>query len=119
MKFDTHDQQFWQALDDLLAKSRLVIDRPRGSRHPRFPHIVYPVDYGYLEGTSSMDGGGIDVWRGTDMEQKIGAIICIVDLMKKDSEVKLLIGCTQQEKALIYEFHNPREYMKGLFISRN
>lgn len=118
MKFDTHDQQFWQALDDLHAKSRVVIDRPSGSRHPRFPHIVYPVDYGYLEDTSSMDGGGIDVWRGTASEQIIDAVICIVDLMKKDSEVKLLIGCTQQEKALIYEFHNPREYMKGLFIPR-
>ncbi len=31
-----------------------------------------------------MDGGEIDVWKGTDKEQKIDAIICTIDLTKKD-----------------------------------
>lgn len=115
---NTHDRQFWLALDELLDKSRVVIDRPRGSRHPRFPNIVYPVDYGYLEGTSSMDGGGIDIWRGTARHNSIDAIICTLDLLKKDSEIKLLIGCTAKEKNLVYEFHNESDYMKGFYISR-
>ncbi len=29
------DRAFWYALDQLLAQSRMVIDRPRGSAHPR------------------------------------------------------------------------------------
>ena len=37
---------FWERLDALLAQSRIVIDRPRGSHHPRFPQIVYEIDYG-------------------------------------------------------------------------
>lgn len=41
-----------------------------------------------------MDGAGIDVWVGSD-EKKVDAIMCIVDLMKKDSEIKILIGCTE------------------------
>ena len=82
----TQDNSFWQALDKLVAASKTVIDRPKGSRHPKYPDIVFPVDYGYLDGTSSMDGGGIDVWQGTDGET-IDAIICTVDLMKKDSEI--------------------------------
>ena len=31
---------FWQRLDALLERSEIVIDRPKGSRHPRFQEIV-------------------------------------------------------------------------------
>ena len=51
---------FWKALDRLAADSRLVIDRPQGSTHPRYPDLVYPFDYGFLENITAMDGGGID-----------------------------------------------------------
>lgn len=112
------DQGFWLALDRLVTESELVIDRPKGSRHPKYFH-VYPVDYGYLKDTASMDGGGIDVWRGTNVNQKLDAIICTADLKKKDSEIKLLIGCTDEEKEIIYRFHNENEYMKGILIPRN
>ena len=30
---------FWQRLDALLERSQIVIDRPKGSRHPRFQEI--------------------------------------------------------------------------------
>ena len=112
------DGEFWNALDSLVRDSELVIDRPKGSHHPRYPQIIYPVDYGYLKNTTSMDGGGIDVWRGSDAAGKLDAMICTVDLKKKDSEIKLLIGCTRDEKKLIMEFHNLNEYMKGLLIER-
>lgn len=109
---------FWQALDTLLSSSRIVIDRPKGSAHPRFSHLVYPLDYGYLEGTSSMDGGGIDVWLGSGAEKRIDAIICTVDMMKRDSEIKLLIGCSETEKQTVLALHNDSEYMKGILIRR-
>ena len=38
--------------------------------------------------------------------------------MKRDSEIKLLIGCTKEETERIYAFHNETEYMKGLLIQR-
>ncbi|MBU2700138.1 inorganic pyrophosphatase [Sporomusaceae bacterium BoRhaA] len=115
---DTYDKDFWQALDKLVEDSELVIDRPKGTRHPRYSNMLYLVDYGYLQGTSSMDGGGIDVWRGTDEGGKLDAVICIVDLLKKDSEIKLLLGCTDEEKTIIYRFHNESKYMKGILINR-
>ena len=34
------------------------------------------------------------------------------------SEIKLLIGCTEEEINTVYEFHNSTEYMKGLLIKR-
>lgn len=113
-----NNDSFWIALDELVAKSKIVIDRPKGSHHPRFSDVIYKVDYGYLENTSSMDGDGIDVWVGTKNDRKIDAIICIIDLMKKDSEIKILIGCTEEEKEIIYRFHNDSEFMKGILIKR-
>lgn len=112
------DDGFWKALERLVSESEIVIDRPKGSTHPRYTDIVYSVDYGYLKGTSSADGDGIDIWRGTDAGQKIDAIICIVDLCKKDSEIKILIGCTETEKSVIYAFHNETEFMKGVIVRR-
>ena len=108
---------FWQAIDKLVADSKIAIDRPKGSRHPKYPELIYPVNYGYLKNTSSMDGSGIDIWSGTDNDI-IDAIICTVDLMKRDSEIKILIGCNEEEKRLVMETHNNSEYMKGILIRR-
>jgi inorganic pyrophosphatase len=110
-------EDFWNALDELVNTSEIVIDRPKGSAHPRFPDFIYRVDYGYLKNTASMDGAGIDVWVGSG-EKKIDAIMCIVDLMKKDSEIKILIGCTEEEKMEVYQTHNETQYMKGILIRR-
>ena len=110
-------EDFWNALDELVNSSEIVIDRPKGSVHPRFPNFIYRVDYGYLKNTTSMDGAGIDVWVGSG-DRKIDAIMCIVDLMKKDSEIKILIGCTEEEKMEIYCTHNETQYMKGVLIRR-
>ena len=116
--FQTYDEDFWKALDTLVSSGKLVIDRPKGSAHPNFPHIRYELDYGYIENTSSMDGGGIDVWRGSLPTAHANAVICTVDLMKKDSEIKILIGCTEEEMKTVYEFHNRTALMKGVLIRK-
>ena len=114
---DGYNEDFWRALDELVSNSEIVIDRPKGSAHPRFPDFIYRVDYGYLKNTASMDGAGIDVWVGSD-DQKVDAVMCIVDLMKRDSEIKILIGCTEEEKLEVYNTHNETQYMKGILIRR-
>jgi inorganic pyrophosphatase len=97
---------FWTALDRLVAESTVCIDRPKGSRHPRFPDLVYPLDYGYLEGTQAGDGHGIDVWRGSLPSDGITAVVCTVDMLKRDSEVKLLLGCRPAEEDTVVATHN-------------
>lgn len=114
---NNYDNSFWEALDSLVNDSEIVIDRPKGTQHPKYPDFIYKVDYGYLKNTSSMDNAGIDVWVGSANKQ-IDAIICTVDLMKRDSEIKILIGCTEEEKQLIYQTHNETPYMKGIMIRR-
>ena len=111
------DNSFWETLDKLVENSEIVIDRPKGTAHPKYPDFIYKVDYGYLKNTSSMDDAGIDVWVGTG-NKRIDARLCTVDLMKRDSEIKILIGCTEEEKQLIYQTHNESLYMKGIMIRR-
>lgn len=95
---------FWQVMDTLIETSKIKIDRPKGSAHPRYPNIIYPLDYGYLENTTGGDGDGIDIWLGTLPDQKFDAIVCTADKHKRDSEIKVLLGCTQKEKETIVNF---------------
>jgi len=66
-----------------------------------------------------MDGAGIDVWLGTRKEKVVDTIICTVDLIKRDSEIKLLVGCTTDERNAIAAFHNESPNMKGILIQRD
>lgn len=111
------DAEFWEKLDRLVVEHEIVIDRPKGSAHPRYPSLIYPLDYGYLKGTSSMDGGGIDVWLGGLGGKRLDAIIVTIDMYKKDSEIKLLLGCTPAEKQTILTMLNER-MMSAILIER-
>lgn len=113
-----YNEDFWSSIETLVHNSEIIIDRPKGSVHPKYPDFVYNVDYGYLKNTSSMDGDGIDIWVGTEKNKKIDAIMCTVDLFKRDSEIKILIGCTDREKDIIYKTHNQISSMKGILILR-
>ena len=109
---------FWSRLDKLLESTEIVIDRPKGSNHPRYPDIVYPLDYGYLSGTSGGDGNEIDVWCGSKIPRALVAVVCTVDSLKNDTEIKLLLGCTEEEINIVNKFHNNNQYMSGLIIER-
>ena len=97
---------FWQTIETLLATSTLTIDRPKGTPHPRYPDFIYPLDYGYLKDTHSGDAHGIDVWLGTLPERRVTAILCAVDLEKREIEIKILLACTEEEVQTIRAIHN-------------
>ena len=107
---------FWEYLDKLVNENEIIIDRPIGTKHPKYEDMVYIVDYGYIKNTKSMDNNEIDVFVGSDPNKIIDSIICTIDLLKKDSEIKILIGCTEEEKSKIYNFINNSEHMKGILI---
>lgn len=109
---------FWTALDSLVMGSEIVIDRPKGGGHPRYPGFVYGLDYGYLDGTVSSDGEGIDVWIGTLEEKMPTAVMVTVDLVQRDSEIKVLLGCTEEEIRYIEDVHNVTDDMRGILIRR-
>ncbi len=59
----TTASSFWFHLDRLVSECKLVIDRPAGSRHPRYPEVQYPLDYGYLQGSHAGEGDGAPEMR--------------------------------------------------------
>jgi inorganic pyrophosphatase len=114
---NTVNHDFWTALDTLVASSRIVIDRPQGSAHPRYPDLIYPRPYGYLDGTHAADGGGIDVWLGSGSTNAVDAIVCTIDLVKRDSEIKVLIGCSPDDRRSILDFMN-RSALGAMLVER-
>ena len=48
-----------------------TIDRPLGCAHPRHPEMIYPINYGYVDGVFAGDGAEQDVYVfGTDQPLK-------------------------------------------------
>lgn len=44
------------------TKVKGIIDRPMWSSHPNYPEMVYPINYGYVEGLLAADGEEQDVY---------------------------------------------------------
>ncbi len=109
---------FWERLDSLFASNEVIIDRPKGSVHPVHSEIVYPLDYGYLKNVSGGDGNELDVWQGSISDGRLVGVVFAVDTLKNDAEVKLIIGCNDEEINIINEFHNSSRYMSGIVIRR-
>lgn len=111
------DTRFWELANELVAAHPIVIDRPGGSAHPRFPDLIYPFDYGYLDGTGAVDGGGVDCWRGSLPEAVVTGAVITVDTHKADSEVKWLIGCTADEMSVALSTHRT-EWQAAILLTR-
>ena len=109
---------FWQKLDTIYLSSKLVIDRPKDSVHYKYSNLVYPVDYGYLKDTTGTDMDPIDVFKGTLKSNHVQAVAITADILKKDSEVKLMVGCSEDEIYDIMAFLNQTEFQKGVLLRR-
>ena len=97
---------FWRAVDYFVATTPVVIDRPKGSPDPNDTQCIYPLDYGYLEGTSSADCGGLDVWVGVLDDRRVVGFLCTVDIFKLNMEIKLLLGCAPADIIVIRAFYS-------------
>lgn len=83
--------------------SALHLFCPQSELLPRDPDLIYPLDYGYLEGTQAADGSGIDVWVGSLPERSVTGAVVTADRFKREAEIKILIGCTAEEAEIIQQ----------------
>lgn len=111
------EASFWNKVDELIVQQVVVIDRPQGARHPRYPDVIYPLDYGYLAGTTAADGQGIDVFVGSGDRTQVDGVVCTLDWLKLDMEIKLLLGCSLDEMRLI-EQHFHTNHMACMLVRR-
>ncbi len=108
----------WAGWEALVRTNGVTLDRPRGSAHPDWPDIVYPIDYGYVNGTRSSDGHEVDVFVGS-AETGLVAAIFTIDHRKGDRECKLLLDCDPGEIYLANGFLNfDRSLMEGVLVMR-
>lgn len=101
----------------MVDESEIKIDRPQHSVHPRYPDYIYPFDYGYLDGTRSGDGDGIDCWVGSLGGNEVTGMVTVVDGMKKDGEIKILLGCSDEDMQTILKCHK-RGAMDGVLVTK-
>jgi inorganic pyrophosphatase len=114
---EKENNDFWQTLEQQIRQNGITIDRPKEKAHPRFPDLIYPINYGYIPHTKSADGEGIDVLYGTAEKKAIAGLICTFDAVKKDSEIKILYACTEEEiQTATTMFSHPPMY--GILVRR-
>ena len=87
MKIEKNDRSY-------LGKTVTVtVDRPLGSSHPDYPDMVYPVNYGYIEGLTAPDGEEQDAYiLGVDkpVEKFTGVVIGVISRID-DAEDKWVV----------------------------
>ena len=108
----------WEAWDALIRKRGVTVERPAREPHPDHPHILYPLDYGFVPGTRGTDGDAVDAFRGTGDAGLVGLILT-TDHRKGDREAKLLVDCTPPEIYTAHGFINyDRTLLEGLLVLR-
>ena len=76
----------------------VTVDRKMGTRHPKYPDLIYPVNYGYIQGIPAPDGEDQDAYiLGVDEPVNVfkGKIIAIIH-RKDDVEEKWVVVPREQ-----------------------
>jgi len=108
----------WDQWEALIQLKGITIERAAGSAHPDHSDIIYPIDYGFVNGTDTVDGAEMDVFKGTSDNGLVAAIFT-EDRRKGDLEAKLIVDCTPQEIYLVNGFINfAPDLMRGRLVMR-
>jgi inorganic pyrophosphatase len=106
----------------LGTRVRIVIDRPIGTKHPKYKSTIYPINCGFIPKTISGDGREVDVYvlgvtetlkPFTEIEVDIIALIIRDD----DAEDKL-VGSAVDAKFTEAEILKQLEFQEKFFQSR-
>ena len=89
---------FISACGDAGARREVhvTVDRPLGTRHPRFPATVYSVNYGYIDGVIGGDGESQDAYVlgvDTPLSDFSGELIAVI-YRDGDNETKWVVAPT-------------------------
>lgn len=109
---------FWQKVDTLFLSGNLQIQRHKGEVHPTFRNLIYPTDYGHLTDVKGAGEDGVSVYVGSQGTTQIDALIVAADILMKELDVKILIGCSEEETDAVLRFLNQTDYQKTVLIRR-
>ena len=100
---------------------KVNVDRPMGSRHQKYSDIVYPVNYGYIEGVIAPDGEEQDAYiLGVDKPVKefTGKVIAVIHRYA-DIEEKWVVapeGTNFSKEEIERAVHFQEQYFKHSVI---
>ncbi len=109
---------FWMKIETLFLSGKLNLTKKKGEVHPVFKNLIYPTDYGHLGDTKSVSDEGVTVYAGSGDRNQITALAIAADILTKELDVKMLIGCTEEETDQILHFLNQTDYQKTVLIRR-
>ena len=102
---------------------RVTVDRPLGSRHPEFPDMIYPVNYGYVEGVIGGDGEWQDAYvLGIDkpLKEFCGLIAAVIH-REDDPEDKWVVvpgGSEISDAEILAQTHFQEQYFHSVLLRR-
>ena len=99
------------------------IDRPLGSKHPKYEDMIYPVNYGFIENTKAPDGEEVDVYiLGIDkpLEEFKGKCIALIQ-REDDNDDKLIVvpkDITFSNEEILKLTNFQEKYFKSKIVRR-
>ncbi len=97
------------------------VDRPIGSRHPKYHNHIYLVNYGYVPDTMSGDGEELDCYilgEFKPLKEYTGKCIAVIHRLEEDDDKLIIVpenrNFTDNEIRLLTEFQE--RYFKSEII---
>ena len=112
------DNQYKEIIGSVVTGT---VDRPLGSAHPNYPDMIYPINYGYVDGVFAGDGEEQDVYiLGADEPLKTytGRVIAVYQ-RTNDTEEKWIVsvdGKDYSDDEILEKIEFQEKYYEGILL---
>ena len=107
---------------DIIGRTvRGTIDRPLGCHHPRKPDLIYPINYGFVDGVYAEDGSEQDIYLlGVDKPVScFSGVVIAVFRRFDDVEDKWIVsadGSDYPDEEILARIHFVEQYFHGTLL---
>lgn len=107
------------SLEYLNKTVTVIIDRPIGSKHPKYPETIYSINYGYVPNTISGDNEELDCYiLGINEPLKTFTGKCIAVIHRLNNNDDKLIIVPEGFKVSDKEIKNLTNFQEKYFESK-
>lgn len=98
-----------------------TVDRPMGSNHPNYPEMIYPINYGYVDGVIGCDGKEQDAYiLGVDKALKVfeGRVVAIYYRINDDEDKWIVVIDDKEytDDEIMDAIWFQEQYFRGMLI---